>query len=59
LKKIQDKITIFGSKDDFVVNFSDTEDFMKVLPKAEYKIFEDRGHFMIQKFPELLEEIKK
>jgi len=58
LKKIQKKITIFGSKDDFLVDFSDIEDFMKVLPNSKYKIFEGKGHFLQEDFNELIEEIK-
>ncbi len=59
LLKIQEKIIIFWSKDDFVVPFSDIEDFMKVLPKAEYKIFENKGHFLQENFDELKEELEK
>jgi uncharacterized protein len=59
VKKIQNKITIFGSKDDFLVDFSDIEDFMEVLPNSKYKIFEDRWHFLQEEFYELIEEIKE
>ena len=58
LKTIQEKITIFASKDDFVVDFSDIEDFQKVLPNSEYKIFENKWHFLQEDFEELIEEIK-
>jgi predicted alpha/beta hydrolase family esterase len=57
-KKIQDKVTIFGSKDDFVVKFIDIESFMNVLPKAKYKVFENKWHFLQEDFEELIEEIK-
>jgi predicted GIY-YIG superfamily endonuclease/predicted alpha/beta hydrolase family esterase len=59
LKKLQDKIKIFASKDDFVVPFEDIEDYKKALPKVEYSIFEDRWHFLQEEFLELIEEIKK
>jgi predicted alpha/beta hydrolase family esterase len=59
LKKIQDKIIIFGSKDDFLVKFIDIESFMNVLPRAKYKIFENKWHFLQEDFPELIEEIRK
>ena len=57
LKIIQDKIIIFGSRDDFVVPFSHFESFINILPKSKYKIFEDKGHFLIENFPELIKEI--
>ncbi|MDQ7008683.1 MAG: alpha/beta hydrolase [Candidatus Gracilibacteria bacterium] len=59
LKNIQEKIIIFGSKDDFVVPFNDIKDYRKVLSKAEYKIFEKYGHFLGEEVPEIIEEIKK
>jgi len=59
LQKIQNKIIIFFSKDDFVVPFNHLEDYKKVLPNAKYRIFEDRGHFLQEDFDELIEEIKK
>jgi len=59
LKKIQNKIKFFASKDDFVVPFEDIEDYKKALPKAEFKIFEDKWHFLQEEFVELIEEIKK
>ncbi len=59
LKKIEDKITIFASKDDFIVDFSDIEDYMRNLPKADYKIFEDKGHFLQEEFPELIDFLSK
>lgn len=59
LKKIQDKITILGSKDDFVVPFEDIEDYMEVLPKVKYIISENYGHYLWEEVPEIVEEIKK
>jgi predicted alpha/beta hydrolase family esterase len=59
LKNIQEKITIFFSKDDFVVPFEHIQDYKNVLPNASYNIFEDRGHFLQEDFKELIEEIKK
>jgi len=58
LGKIQEKIIIFWSKDDFIIPFSDIEDFMKVLPKAKYRIFENKGHFLQEDFDELKEELE-
>ena len=59
LQDIQDRIVIFGSKDDFIVPFSDIEDLKKVLLNAQYYVFEDRWHFLQEEFEELIEEIKK
>lgn len=57
LLKIQNKIVIFGSEDDFIVNFSDIEDYMEALPKASYNIFKNKWHFLQEEFIELIEEI--
>ncbi len=57
--KIQEKITILGSTDDFVVPFEDIEDYKKYLPNVSYRFFDHYGHFLWEKIPELIEEIKK
>lgn len=59
LNKISEKIVIFWSKDDFLVDFSDIEDFKERLVNSKFNIFEDRWHFLQEDFPELIEEIKK
>lgn len=48
---------IYHSKDDPVVSFSALEQFKKALPHAQTRIFEDRGHFNQEEFPELAEDI--
>jgi len=58
LKKYQNNIILYHSKDDFVVPFSHFESFKKVLPNAEFKIFEDKWHFIDEKFDELIEDVK-
>ena len=58
LKKYQNKIVVFASKDDFVVPFREIEILKKHLPKATYKIFDDKWHFLQEKFYELYDEIK-
>jgi len=55
VKKLEDKIIIFSSKDDPVVPFSHTEDIQKSLSKSEYKIFENKWHFLQEEFPELID----
>lgn len=62
LKNVSDQcgeIHLFFSKDDFVVPFSESEEYKKELPDAKFHIFEDRGHFLQETFPEIVEEIKK
>jgi hypothetical protein len=53
------KIYLYQSKDDTIVPFEDVEKYAKVLPSAEKVIFEDKGHFMDEEFPELVESIKR
>ncbi len=56
--KICDKIFLYHSKDDFCVPFSQWERLHKILPNAKFEVFEDRGHMNMEKFPELIENIK-
>ncbi|MFK7779684.1 MAG: alpha/beta hydrolase [Candidatus Gracilibacteria bacterium] len=58
LKKYENDIIFYQSKDDFVVPFSDLEDYRKIFPNSQYNIFENRGHFIDETFPELIEQIK-
>jgi len=58
LKKYENIITLYHSKDDPVVPYSDFEDFWNILTGSEQKIFEDRGHFIDETFPEIFEDIK-
>jgi len=59
LKQIQDKIAIFASKDDFIVPFDDIQDLQKTLNKSNFKIFENKWHFLDEDFDELVEYVKK
>ncbi len=59
LSKRTDKIFIMHSKDDFVVPFSHGERYAAALTEAEFVVFEDKNHFLIEEFPELIEKIKK
>lgn len=54
-----ENIHLFQSKDDPVVALSEVEKYQKDLPNAKTHIFEDRGHFKQEHFPEIVEEIKK
>ena len=58
VKKYDKKIIFYHSLDDMVVPFSDLEDFRKIFINSEYHIFENRGHFIDESFPELIERIK-
>ena len=52
-----DEIYLYHSKDDPVVPFSALEQYKKALPKAQTRVFNDRGHLNQEEFPELVEDI--
>lgn len=52
------KIYLFHSKDDFVVPYEHVLRYYAALPEAELVTFEDKNHFLIPEFPELLNKIK-
>ena len=58
LTKFGSKIELWHSKDDFVVPFQHVLEYQKYLPEAELVTFEDKNHFLIPEFPELLNEIR-
>jgi predicted alpha/beta hydrolase family esterase len=51
------EIFIYHSEDDDVVPFSSLADYQRDLPDATYRVFTDRGHFLQEEFPELIEDI--
>ncbi|MFZ1655239.1 MAG: alpha/beta fold hydrolase [Candidatus Moraniibacteriota bacterium] len=51
------KIYIYHSEDDEVVPFSSLADYKRDLPEAIVRAFKDRGHFLQEEFPELVEDI--
>ncbi|MCJ7804896.1 alpha/beta hydrolase [Patescibacteria group bacterium] len=53
------KIYLIQSKDDPEVLFEQLEKYKKALPSAKTMIFENRGHFNQESFPEIIELIKK
>ncbi len=59
LEKQVSNIFFYQSKDDPAVPFANVEKYRKLLPNANYNIFEDRGHFRQEEFPELVENIRK
>jgi predicted alpha/beta hydrolase family esterase len=52
-----EEIFIYHSKDDPLIPYSHSEQYKKHLPTAKLTLFEDRGHFQVSEFPELLENI--
>ena len=53
-----DKLVIIHSKDDFVVPYEHGLALSASIPEAEFITFEDKNHFLIEEFPELLEMVK-
>jgi uncharacterized protein len=58
LAKKAEKIYIFHSKDDFVVPYEHALKYKEALSEAELVTFEDKNHFLIPEFPELIEKIR-
>ncbi|MEY2665017.1 MAG: hypothetical protein RLZZ480_122 [Candidatus Parcubacteria bacterium] len=52
------RISIYQSKDDFVVPYQHALKYKEALPQAELVLFEDKNHFLIAEFPEIIEKIK-
>ena len=59
LPKSSLEIHLFHSKDDPVVPFTELQKFQADLPLANSHIFEDRGHFIGNSFPEIVEILKQ
>ena len=53
-----EKIVILHSKDDFVVPYEHALKYKEELPNAELVTFEDKNHFLVPEFPELLAHIR-
>ena len=59
IEKSAQDIHLFHSKDDPVVPFDELAKFQADIPDAVSHIFEDRGHFNDETFPELLDILKQ
>lgn len=59
LERQAGELYFYHSEDDFAVQFSHLAKFQERLPTANFKTFKDRNHFMQEKVPELIEDIKK
>ena len=51
-------ITIYHSIDDPTVSFENFKKYQKCLPAATFRKFKNRGHFVGEKFPEIIKDIK-
>jgi uncharacterized protein len=52
-------IFIYHSKDDKIVPFADSQKFLRQLPGAVFRSLKNRGHFIQEKFPEIVKDIKR
>ena len=53
------EIFIYHSKDDSVVDFKELSKYLKALPNAKARIFDNHGHFGQENFSEILKDIKE
>lgn len=53
-----EEVVLMHSRDDFVVPFSESEQYVKSVPGARLVVFTDRNHFLQPHFPELVDEIR-
>lgn len=53
-----ERIVIMHSEDDFVVPHEESVHLASLLPGAEFVSFSAHNHFLIEEFPELIEDIK-
>ena len=58
-RKLVRKLFFYHSLDDPIVSFADMEKYKKILPGARFFVFQDKGHFITDDFPEIVENIKK
>lgn len=54
-----ENIYLFHSQDDPIVPFADVLKYQQAWPAAHLKVFEDRGHFNEETFPEIVAELRK
>jgi pimeloyl-ACP methyl ester carboxylesterase len=61
IEKLQDKISkivILHSKDDPVVPYEHALKYQAALPTATFVPFEDKSHFLVSEFPEIIQMIR-
>lgn len=58
IEKQCEHIYIYHSKNDTIVDYKHALEYQAALPSAELLTFENRGHFLQEEFPELVDKIK-
>ena len=58
IEKQSADIFLYQSMDDPLVDFTDAEKYQVALPSATFVKFDDRGHFLQEEFPEIIENVK-
>lgn len=53
------RVHLYQSEDDVIVPFSNLERYQRALPEAVTHVYRDRGHFLGEEFPELVDDICK
>ena len=57
LAELGPRIRLYFSKNDPIVSVADSARYAEKLPDAVVTIFEDKGHFIIRRFPELIRDV--
>lgn len=52
-------VFIYHSTDDSIVPYADALKYHKALPDAQFITFSDRGHFLLDDFPEIVENVRR
>ena len=58
INKLTQNIFLYYSQNDPVVSSSNLKNILLQLPNAKQFVFQNRGHFRMEHFPELIQEIK-
>jgi predicted alpha/beta hydrolase family esterase len=58
LAEMGDRVRLYFSTDDEIVSFDSYTKYRKALPEAQSRIFKNKNHFFMKKFPEIVKEIK-
>ncbi|MCA9366300.1 alpha/beta hydrolase [Candidatus Kaiserbacteria bacterium] len=58
IPKKAETVTVMHSEDDFLVPFANASLLHEAMPGSQLVTFEDKNHFLIEEFPELVEHIK-
>jgi len=58
VSKQSGSVVIYHGSDDKVVPVSHAKKYKEAIDDAELVVLDDRGHFSVEEFPELVEDIK-